>query len=204
MSVLLPNGMMIQEPSSVKFVKVVVDSRGQSELFIVVVKLGDDSEMPVDYCEDEQSALRLSEQCTDIINGTVDWEESLPSETSSEGKPEAVRAVQGTPSSTSSQVSRSSGTQAGSENDGRPAVTKKSAPVKGKQAQAADGEEESWDDWGDATPSVEAGQADDVIDLKPGITEGSEPEVEDPPYIPTPVDEDSDEWPFDNGKDDWY
>ena len=125
MSVLLPNGMMIQDPSSVKFVKVVVDSRGQSELYIVVVKMGDDTEMPVDYCEDEASALCLSEQCTDIINGTVDWVESLPAESSSDGILESARASQGASSSQSRQTSDS---QVGNQGVSRP-VSSVSSPL---------------------------------------------------------------------------
>ena len=67
----------------------------------------------------------------------------------------------------------------------------------------ADDEEESWDDWGDESPPAGLDSADRVTDPESSIAD-SEPEAEDPPYIPTPLDEDSDEWPFDNGKDDWY
>ena len=200
MSVLLPNGMMIQEPSSVKFVKVVVDSRGQSELYVVVVKMGDDSEMPVDYCEDEPSALRLSEQCTDIINGTVEWEECLPAESSSFGKPENVRASQSTPPPQSTKASSS---QASGQDSGISASSKSSAAALGQPVVLSDDEEDSWDDWGDEDTPAEPGQADGATDLDSSLAE-AEPEAEAPPYVPMPVDEDSDEWPFDNGKDDWY
>ena len=202
MSVLLPNGMMIQEPSSVKLVKVLLDSRGQSERFIVVVKLGDDTEMPVDYCEDEQSAFQLSEQCTDIINGTLDWEEALVSEILP--GTEDILAGSRQANHSAQHAVHVSGTKAGDKDVGSASALTSSSSENLNSAVVENEEEDSWDDWGDETSTATTKRGAETSALGSISTEDPEPNHEEPPYIPTPVDEDSDEWPFDNGQDDWY
>ena len=206
MSVLLPNGMMIQDPSSVKLVKVVVDSRGKTDVFIVVIKLSDDSELPVDHCTDEASALKLSDNCTDIINGTLDWLEVLDdaeangsasggSGGSSGGSGGGTGGSGGSGGGTGGSGGSGGGTGGSAGTAGKPsASSKKSSPS------ASD--DDDWDDWGDEDDGPE------VIAAAVSATSDGEEQSESEHAVvrkkPVPVDEDSDEWPFDDGTDDWY
>lgn len=66
--VLLPEGRAINNPDTIKMVKIMPSTLRGKELFVVAVKLDDDSELMIKNCTAESEAIELANHCTDLIN----------------------------------------------------------------------------------------------------------------------------------------
>lgn len=66
--VLLPEGRAINNPDTIKMVKIMPSTLRGKQLFVVAVKLDDDSELMIKNCTKEDEAIQLAEHCTDLIN----------------------------------------------------------------------------------------------------------------------------------------
>ena len=80
MMVLLPEGRAINNPDTIKMVKIMPSNLRGKQLFVVAVKLDDDSELMIKNCTTEEDAIQLADHCTDLINnaengGDADSEE---------------------------------------------------------------------------------------------------------------------------------
>ena len=70
MMVLLPEGRAINNPDTIKMVKIMPSILRGKQLFVVAVKLDDDSELMIKNCTKEDEAIELADHCTDLINNT--------------------------------------------------------------------------------------------------------------------------------------
>lgn len=68
MMVLLPEGRAINNPDTIKMVKIMPSTLRGKQLFVVAVKLDDDSELMIKNCTKEDEAIQLADHCTDLIN----------------------------------------------------------------------------------------------------------------------------------------
>ena len=68
MLVLLPEGVAINNPDMIKMIKVISNTISKQELFLVSIKMDDDSEVTVRQCDSEEEAIALANECTDLIN----------------------------------------------------------------------------------------------------------------------------------------
>ena len=68
MMVLLPEGRAINNPDTIKMVKIMPSNLRGKEMFVVAVKLDDDSELMIKNCTNENDAIELADHCTDLIN----------------------------------------------------------------------------------------------------------------------------------------
>ena len=68
MMVLLPEGRAINNPDTIKMVKIMPSNLRGKQLFVVAVKLDDDSELMIKNCTSEDDAIELADHCTDLIN----------------------------------------------------------------------------------------------------------------------------------------
>ena len=79
MMVLLPEGRAINNPDTIKMVKIMPSTLRGKQLFVVAVKMDDDSELMIKNCTKEDEAIELANHCTDLINnaenGVVDVDE---------------------------------------------------------------------------------------------------------------------------------
>ena len=93
MLVLLPDGVAINNPDMIKMVKVLSNSMGKKELFLVSIKMDDDSEVTVRQCDSETEAITLANECTDLINaGPTDFSKAdTPASTASSPAPTAQK-----------------------------------------------------------------------------------------------------------------
>ena len=66
--VLLPEGRAINNPDTIKMVKIMPSTLQGKKLFVVAVKLDDDSELMIKNCTSQDEAVELAEHCTDLIN----------------------------------------------------------------------------------------------------------------------------------------
>ena len=66
--VLLPEGRAINNPDTIKMVKIMPSNLRGKEMFVVAVKLDDDSELMIKNCTNENDAIELADHCTDLIN----------------------------------------------------------------------------------------------------------------------------------------
>jgi len=191
MTALLPEGRFVQDPDSTKLVKVVPGANGH----VVIIKLDDDTEIMVKTCPDAESAFAFADKCTNALNGDDDdpSEEEPPS---SDVRPaerhtsEGATPTRASGSSTSKTTSNNTSTQAG---------------IETKSQTKSNQENDS--DWSDSevneTSSLDAAQSkseansEQIIDDEP---------VEFPSFGSALENslEDSDEWPFDDGQDDWH
>ena len=88
MMVLLPEGRAINNPDTIKMMKIMPSNLGGKQLFVVSIKLDDDSELMIKNCASEDEAIELADSCTDLINsadsdGDADSDED--SDASAEG-----------------------------------------------------------------------------------------------------------------------
>jgi hypothetical protein len=68
MMVLLPEGRAISNPDTIKMIKVLHNNLQGKTLYVVSVKLDDDSELLIKTCSDRDEAMELAHQCTDLVN----------------------------------------------------------------------------------------------------------------------------------------
>ena len=66
--VLLPEGRAINNPDTIKMVKIMPSNLRGKQLFVAAVKLDDDSELMIKNCTSEDDAIELADHCTDLIN----------------------------------------------------------------------------------------------------------------------------------------
>ena len=67
--VLLPEGKIINNPDTVKLIKVLPTTLNDETFFVVVIKLDDDSELMLDRCATRMEAESLADRCTRLLNG---------------------------------------------------------------------------------------------------------------------------------------
>lgn len=68
MMVLLPEGRAINNPDTIKMIKIMPSTLQGKQLFVVAVKLDDDSELMIKNCNSQDEAVELADHCTDLIN----------------------------------------------------------------------------------------------------------------------------------------
>ena len=68
MVVLLPEGRAINNPDTIKMVKVMPNNIQGKHVFVVAIKLDDDSELIIKSCSSKEEAETLANQCADLIN----------------------------------------------------------------------------------------------------------------------------------------
>ena len=68
MMVLLPEGRAINNPDTIKMVKIMPSTIRGKQLFVVAVKLDDDSELMIKNCTSQEDAIQMADHCTDLIN----------------------------------------------------------------------------------------------------------------------------------------
>ncbi len=68
MMVLLPEGRAINNPDTIKMVKIMPSTIRGKQLFVVAVKLDDDSELMIKNCTSQEDAIQMADRCTDLIN----------------------------------------------------------------------------------------------------------------------------------------
>ena len=80
--VLLPEGKIINNPDTVKLIKVLPTTLNDQTFFVVVLKLDDDSELMLDRCTTRMEAEALADVPVHALNGGTDrWlAEELPVE----------------------------------------------------------------------------------------------------------------------------
>ena len=66
--VLLPEGRAINNPDTIKMVKIMPSTIRGKQLFVVAVKLDDDSELMIKNCTSQEDAIQMADHCTDLIN----------------------------------------------------------------------------------------------------------------------------------------
>lgn len=66
--VLLPEGRAINNPDTIKMIKIMPSTLQGKQLFVVAVKLDDDSELMIKNCNSQDEAVELADHCTDLIN----------------------------------------------------------------------------------------------------------------------------------------
>jgi len=76
MMVLLPEGRAINNPDTIKMIKIMPSTLQGKQLFVVAVKLDDDSELMIKNCSSQDEAMELAEHCTDLINNAENDEAS--------------------------------------------------------------------------------------------------------------------------------
>ena len=84
MMVLLPEGRAINNPDTIKMVKIMPSTLRGKQLFVVAVKLDDDSELMIKNCTSEDEAVQLADHCTDLINKAESGEDDSDEDESSE------------------------------------------------------------------------------------------------------------------------
>ena len=67
--VLLPEGKIINNPDTVKLIKVLPTTLKDETFFIVVIKMDDDSELMLERCATRMEAEALAERCCRLLNG---------------------------------------------------------------------------------------------------------------------------------------
>ena len=72
MMVLLPEGRAINNPDTIKMMKIMPSNLSGKQLFVVSIKLDDDSELMIKNCASESEAIELADHCTDLINAAED------------------------------------------------------------------------------------------------------------------------------------
>lgn len=77
--VLLPEGKIINNPDSVKLIKVLPTTVNDETFFVVAIKLDDDSEVMVDRCATRLEAEDLANQCCRLLNGEAVDDSEIPS-----------------------------------------------------------------------------------------------------------------------------
>ena len=70
--VLLPEGRAINNPDTIKMMKIMPSNLSGKQLFVVSIKLDDDSELMIKNCSSEDEAIELADHCTDLINAAED------------------------------------------------------------------------------------------------------------------------------------
>ena len=84
MMVLLPEGRAINNPDTIKMVKIMPSNLRGKLLFVVTVKLDDDSELMIKNCTSEDDAIELADHCTDLINNAENGDDSAGDDESSD------------------------------------------------------------------------------------------------------------------------
>ena len=84
MMVLLPEGRAINNPDTIKMVKIMPSTLRGKQLFVVAVKLDDDSELMIKNCTSEDDAILLADHCTDLINKAENGEDASDEDESSD------------------------------------------------------------------------------------------------------------------------
>lgn len=69
MMVLLPEGRAVNNPDTIKMVKIMPSTLNGKNLFVVSIKMDDDSELMIQNCTSAEEAEELANHCTDLING---------------------------------------------------------------------------------------------------------------------------------------
>jgi len=77
--VLLPEGKIINNPDSVKLIKVLPTTVNDETFFVVAIKLDDDSELMVDRCGTRLEAEELANRCCKLLNGEAVDDGEIPS-----------------------------------------------------------------------------------------------------------------------------
>lgn len=77
--VLLPEGKIINNPDSVKLIKVLPTALNDETFFVVAIKLDDDSELMVDRCTTRVEAEALADRCCRLLNGEELASNEIPS-----------------------------------------------------------------------------------------------------------------------------
>ena len=77
--VLLPEGKIINNPDSVKLIKVLPTTLNDETFFVVAIKLDDDSELMVDRCTTRVEAEALADRCCCLLNGEELASNEIPS-----------------------------------------------------------------------------------------------------------------------------
>ena len=67
--VLLPEGKIINNPDTVKLIKVLPTTLNDQTFFVVALKLDDDSELMLDRCATRMEAEALADRCRRLLNG---------------------------------------------------------------------------------------------------------------------------------------
>ena len=68
MVVLLPEGRAINNPDTIKMVKVMPNNIQGKQVFVVSIKLDDDSELMIKSCSSQEEAETIAYECMDLIN----------------------------------------------------------------------------------------------------------------------------------------
>ena len=70
MMVLLPEGRAINNPDTIKMIKVMPNNIQGKSFYVVSAKLDDDSELMIQTCESREQAIEIAEKCTELINSS--------------------------------------------------------------------------------------------------------------------------------------
>ena len=84
MMVLLPEGRASNNPDTIKMLKIMPSTLRGKQLFVVEVKLDDDSELMIKNCTSEHDAIQLADHCTDLINAAENGEDAADDDESSD------------------------------------------------------------------------------------------------------------------------
>lgn len=82
--VLLPEGRAINNPDTIKMVKIMPSTLRGKQLFVVAVKLDDDSELMIKNCTSEDEAIELADLCTNLVNSAENGEDSVDEDSDDE------------------------------------------------------------------------------------------------------------------------
>ena len=82
MMVLLPEGRAINNPDTIKMVKIMPSTIRGKQLFVVAVKLDDDSELMIQNCTSETDAIEVADRCTALINNAENGVDGAEEESS--------------------------------------------------------------------------------------------------------------------------
>lgn len=74
MMVLLPEGRAINNPDTIKMIKVMPNNIQGKSFYVVSAKLDDDSELMIQTCESHEQAIEIADKCTELINNSNEAE----------------------------------------------------------------------------------------------------------------------------------
>ena len=225
--VLLPQGKIINNPDTVKLVKVLPTTLGKESFFVVTIKLDDDSELMVERCPTRMEAERIADQCCRLLNGeeveevpSFVEEDSLDSEESSEdsssdwddSSEEASKEETPTKSQEADEESSSWGM---SSEDVSPAPSKpqkkstKKPTIQQPYEESAESSKVSKKQKKKKSAVKMKSMSETPNGTKSGTSLNEDKAIEVPvpkqvPRVTSFIEGDSDEWIPDNGFDDWY
>ena len=229
--VLLPQGKIINNPDTVKLVKVLPTTLGKESFFVVTIKLDDDSELMVERCPTRMEAERIADQCCRLLNGeeveevpsfveedSVDSEE--PSEDSSDDSSsdwddssEEVSKEETPPKSQEADEESSSWGMSSEDTSPAPSKPQKKSSKKPVIQEPYEESAESSKVSKKQKKKKSAVKMKSMSETPTDATSGASPNKDKTLEAPVPkqvprvtsfIEGDSDEWIPDNGLDDWY